>query len=125
MNTGSQLSYSTPLGHKTSTSVPGTHGYGKAFHHKDTAQIMAATNIPYVFTATEAFPQDLMRKAAKAQWYAKNEGMAYGKLLITCPLNWGSIEARARDTEKAVKLLLPALRSGEETNITYNPEDRQ
>src|SRR5690606_41419585 len=72
MNMGSQLSYSTPLGDKTSTSVPGTHGYGKAFHHKDTARTMAATNVPYVFTATEAFPQDLMRKAAKAQWYAKD-----------------------------------------------------
>ncbi|MCL5676534.1 MAG: thiamine pyrophosphate-dependent enzyme, partial [Firmicutes bacterium] len=88
MNTGAQLSYSTPMGHMTSTSHPGATSFGKTFHHKDTPQIMAATNIPYVFTGTEAFPQDLMKKAAKAQWYAKNVGLAYGKLLITCPLNW-------------------------------------
>ena len=49
---------------------------------------MAATNIPYVFTGVEGFPDDLVAKAAKAQWYANHEGMAYGKLLISCPLNW-------------------------------------
>lgn len=90
MNTGSQLSYATPIGHLTSTSGVGKAQRGKAFHHKDTAQIMASTNIPYVFTATEAFPQDLVMKAAKAQWYAQNEGLAFGKFLCACPLNWKS-----------------------------------
>ena len=56
MNTGAQLSYSTPMGHRTSTSNVGKHQGGKVFHHKDTAQIMAATNIPYVFTGSEAYP---------------------------------------------------------------------
>src|SRR5690606_14508278 len=82
MNTGSQLSYSTPLGHRTSTSEVRPQGWGKTFHHKNTTQIMAATNFPYVFTGVEACPQDLRRKAAKAQWYAKTEGLAYGKVLM-------------------------------------------
>jgi len=90
MNTGSQLSYSTPLGHMTSTSHVGPAQAGKAFHHRDTPQILAACYIPYVFTGTEAFPDDLVKKAAKAQWYAKNEGLVYGKVLIACPLNWRS-----------------------------------
>jgi pyruvate ferredoxin oxidoreductase alpha subunit len=90
MNTGSQLSYSTPLGHMTSTSHVGPAQAGKAFHHRDTPQILAACHIPYVFTGTEAYPDDLVKKAAKAQWYAKNEGLVYGKLLIACPLNWRS-----------------------------------
>ena len=90
MNTGSQLSYSTPLGHMTTTSHVGPAQAGKAFHHRDTPQILAACHIPYVFTGTEAFPDDLVRKAAKAQWYAKNEGLVYGKVLIACPLNWRS-----------------------------------
>ena len=85
MNTGSQLSYSTPLGHMTSTSHVGPAQHGKATHHKDTLQIMAATNIPYVFSAVEGHPDDILRKAAKAQWYARNEGMVYGKILISCP----------------------------------------
>lgn len=127
MNTGSQLSYSTPFGHMTSTSAVGSHGRGKPFHHKDTAQIMAATNIPYVFTGVEAFPQDLVRKAAKAQWYADNEGLAYGKLLIACPLNWRSEEKYGADIVKAAVdscfFPLYEIEKGI-TNITYDPERR-
>ena len=62
-----QLSYSTPMGHMTSPSNIGGFQNGKPFHHKDTAQIMAATHIPYVFTGTEAFDRDLLKKAAKVQ----------------------------------------------------------
>ncbi|WP_407637470.1 thiamine pyrophosphate-dependent enzyme [Calidifontibacillus oryziterrae] len=128
MNTGSQMSYSTPLGHMTSTTNVGKNQKGKAFHHKDTAQIMAATNIPYVFTGTEAFPQDLVKKAAKAQWYAQNEGMAYGKILITCPLNWKSEDRfGATIMEAAVNCNFFPLYEVErgETTITYNPEEKK
>ncbi|HZG87653.1 thiamine pyrophosphate-dependent enzyme [Paenibacillus sp.] len=127
MNTGAQLSYSTPLGHRTSTSNVGKHQGGKLFHHKDTAQIMAATNIPYVFTGSEAHPQDLLRKAAKAQYYAQNEGMVYGKILITCPLNWLSEEKEgATIIENAVNSCFFPLYEIERgvTNITYNPEEK-
>lgn len=127
MNTGSQMSYSTPIGHMTSTTTVGKNKPGKAFHHKDTAQIMAATNIPYVFTGTEAFPQDLIKKAAKAQWYAQNVGLVYGKILITCPLNWKSND---RDGEKIMKAAVDScffplyeIEQGE-TAITYNPETK-
>ena len=88
MNTGAQLSYSTPYGHRTSTSEVGAALPGKRYHHKDTAQIFAACHVPYVFTASEGYPEDLMRKVAKAQWYAKSEGLVYGKILSYCPLNW-------------------------------------
>jgi len=127
MNTGSQLSYSTPIGHRTSTSEVGPYARGKTFHHKDTPMIMAATNIPYVFTGVEAFPQDLMRKAAKAQWYAKNEGLAYGKVLIACPLNWRSEERLGTEiVEAAVNCCFFPLYEIERgiTTITYNPEER-
>jgi pyruvate ferredoxin oxidoreductase alpha subunit len=127
MNTGAQLSYSTPLGHRTSTSNVGKHQGGKLFHHKDTAQIMAATNIPYVFTGSEAHPQDLLRKAAKAQYYAQNEGMVYGKILITCPLNWLSEEKDgATIIENSVNSCFFPLYEIENgvTAITYNPEDK-
>jgi pyruvate ferredoxin oxidoreductase alpha subunit len=127
MNTGAQLSYSTPMGHMTSTSGVGKKQQGKAFHHKDTAQIMAATHIPYVFTGSEAFPQDLVMKAAKAQWYAQNEGLVYGKMLITCPLNWKSDD---RDGEKIVNAAVNScffplyeVEHGQ-TNITYDPDAR-
>ncbi|HZG76164.1 MAG TPA: thiamine pyrophosphate-dependent enzyme, partial [Paenibacillus sp.] len=127
MNTGAQLSYSTPLGHRTSTSNVGKHQGGKLFHHKDKAQIMAATNIPYVFTGSESQPQDLLRKAAKAQYYAQNEGMVYGKILITCPLNWLSEEKDGQTIiDNAVNSCFFPLYEIENgvTNITYNPEEK-
>ncbi len=127
MNTGAQLSYSTPMGHMTSTSHVGEKQSGKAFHHRDTPQIMAATNIPYVFTGVEGPGTDLVKKAAKAQWYAKNEGLAYGKLLITCPLNWRSEEREGQAiVQKAVDSCFFPLYEVERgiTSITYDPEAR-
>ncbi len=127
MNTGAQLSYSTPLGHRTSTSNIGTVQKGKVFHHKDTPQIMAATNIPYVFTGSEAYPQDLVKKAAKAQWYAQNEGLVYGKILIACPLNWITKDDQGTEiVDAAVNSCFFPLYEVEhgQTTITYNPEDK-
>lgn len=128
MNTGSQLSYSTPMGHMTSTSNVGSFQNGKAFHHKDTAQIMAATNIPYVFTGTEAFDRDLLKKAAKAQWYAQNEGLVYGKILIACPLNWKSKDELGEPiVEAAVHSCFFPLYEVEhgKTKITYDPKKKK
>jgi pyruvate ferredoxin oxidoreductase alpha subunit len=125
MNTGSQLSYSTPLGHMTSTSHVGPAELGKAFHHKDTPQIMAATNIPYVFTGVEGYPDDLMAKAAKAQWYASHQGTAYGKVLISCPLNWKTEDRVGVEVvQAAVDSCFFPLYEIERgiTHITYNPE---
>lgn len=127
MNTGAQLSYSTPLGHRTSTSNIGKVQKGKTFQHKDTAQIMAATNIPYVFTGSEAYPQDLVKKAAKAQWYAQNEGLVYGKILIACPLNWISPDDQGTNiVDAAVNSCFFPLYEVEkgQTAITYNPEEK-
>ncbi len=127
MNTGAQLSYSTPLGHRTSTSNVGKAQGGKLFHHKDTPQIMAATNISYVFTGSEAAPQDLLRKAAKAQYYAQNVGMVYGKILITCPLNWLSEDKDGQTIiDEAVNCCFFPLYEIENgvTSITYNPEEK-
>ncbi|WP_238652548.1 thiamine pyrophosphate-dependent enzyme [Paenibacillus piscarius] len=125
MNTGSQLSYSTPVGHITSTSGVGKTQKGKKGHHKDTAQILAACNIPYVFTAAESNPQDMIQKAAKAQWYANHAGTAYGKLLCACPLNWKTPDHSGHDLVKAAVdscfFPLYEIEQGV-TNITYNPE---
>jgi len=125
MNTGSQLSYSTPLGHMTSTSHVGPREVGKAFHHRDTPQLMAACHIPYVFTAVEGFPDDLLCKAAKAQWYAKHEGLVYGKLLISCPLNWRCDDRTGTTIVRAAVescfFPLYEVEKGK-TCITYDPE---
>ena len=98
MNTGYQLSYSTPKGAKSATSHVGSLQYGKTFFNKDMPEIMAAANIPYVATVAECNPKDFITKAAKAAYYAENQGMAYIKALSACPLNWNDNPA----TERAV-----------------------
>lgn len=126
MNTGAQQSYSTPIGHRTSTSNVGKVSVGKKTDHKNTPQIMAATNIPYVFTGADAFPQDLIKKGAKAHWYAKHYGMVYGQILIACPLNWKSEDKDGSNVlEAAVNSNFYPLYEIEQgiTNITYNPEE--
>ena len=88
MNTGYQLSYSTPMGARSSTSHVGKDQYGKSFFHKDTPELMAATHIPYIATVAESNPADFIRKAAKAAAYSREFGTAYIKALSACPLNW-------------------------------------
>lgn len=101
MNTGYQLSYSTPKGARSSTSHVGAKQYGKTFFHKDMPRIMASAGIPYVATAAESNPADFIRKAAKAAFYAKTEGTAYLKALSACPLNWNDNPATERKVIEA------------------------
>lgn len=125
MNTGSQLSYSTPFGHRTSTSEVGGKLSGKRFHHKDTPQIFAACNLPYVFTASEGYPEDFMRKMSKAQWYAQREGLVYGKVLSFCPLNWRTKDDAAQEVlQTAIDCCFFPLYEVEKghTLVTYDPD---
>lgn len=125
MNTGAQLSYSTPLGHRTSTSEIGSKAAGKRYHHKDTAQIFAACHLPYVFTASEGYPEDLMRKVAKGQHYAKHEGLVYGKILSYCPLNWRTEDDAAQPVlQAAIDSCFFPLYEVEHgiTTLTYDPD---
>ncbi len=125
MNTGYQLSYSTPLGAKSSTSHVGKEQYGKTFFHKDMPQIMAATGIPYVATVAESNPTDFIRKAAKAAYYAKTTGTAYIKALSACPLNWNDKPATERRViEAAVNCCYFPLYEIEQgvTKLSYDPE---
>jgi pyruvate ferredoxin oxidoreductase alpha subunit len=125
MNTGAQLSYSTPVGHRTSTSEVGSMLPGKRYHHKDTAQIFAACHLPYLFTACEGYAEDLMRKVAKAQWYAKREGLVYGKILSYCPLNWRAPDDAAQSVLQAAVdscfFPLYEIEHGH-TTLNYDPE---
>ena len=125
MNTGYQLSYSTPKGARSSTSHVGPNQYGKTFFHKDMAQIMAAANIPYVATVAESNPVDFIKKAAKAAYYAKEKGTAYIKALSACPLNWNdNPSTEKRVIEAAVNCCYFPLYEveGGITKLNYNPE---
>jgi len=128
MNTGYQQSYSTPKGAKSSTSHVGKFENGKITFHKDNPQIFAAANIPYVATAAESHPADFIKKAAKAQEYAKKEGMAYIKCLSACPLNWNDEPRYEKNViAKAVDCCYHPLYEVEKgiTSISYNPEKKK
>ena len=125
MNTGYQLSYSTPKGAKSATSHIGKDQYGKQFFHKDSPMLMAATNLPYVATVAESNPADFMKKAVKAKHYANECGTAYIKALSACPLNWND----KPDTERSVigaavnSCYFPLFEIEEGiTTLNYNPE---
>ncbi|MBO5164967.1 MAG: pyruvate synthase [Lachnospiraceae bacterium] len=125
MNTGYQLSYSTPLGARSSTSHVGKAQYGKTFFHKDMPKIMAATGIPYVATVAESNPTDFIKKAAKAAYYAKTTGTAYVKAISACPLNWNDKPATERRViEAAVNSCYFPLYEVEQgvTRLSYDPE---
>ena len=127
MNTGYQLSYSTPKGARSATSHVGKTQYGKSFFHKDMPQIMAATGIPYAATAAESDPADFIKKAAKAAWYAKTQGTAYLKALSACPLNWNDKPESERSViAAAVDCCFFPLYESERgiTTLSYDPGEK-
>lgn len=85
MNTGIQRSSGTPYGAMTTTSPPGKKSIGQATQKKNLPAIAVAHDIPYVATASPAFPVDLMNKAKKA---AMIPGPAYLHVYSVCPTGW-------------------------------------
>ncbi len=82
MNTGVQRSGTTPRFCITTT----TPVRGKLQKNKDIPSIIAAHGIPYVATASAAYPADLFDKIQKA----KNiQGPKYIHIHTPCPAGWG------------------------------------
>ena len=82
MNTGIQRSSSTPYGAWTMT-TPGRDW--KKMRKKNIVEILAAHRIPYVATASIAFPDDLIRKAQKAK---EIKGSRFLHIYASCPTGW-------------------------------------
>jgi len=82
MNTGIQRSSSTPIGAWTTT-TPVAH-YKKR-PKKKMIDIMAAHSIPYIATASVAYPQDLVEKFRKARSIT---GTRFIHVFAPCPTGW-------------------------------------
>lgn len=82
MNTGVQRSSATPKGSWTTTTPVQNL---KEEPKKDIDAILAAHRIPYLATASLAFPEDLARKVKKAR---KIKGTRFIHILIPCPPGW-------------------------------------
>jgi pyruvate/2-oxoacid:ferredoxin oxidoreductase beta subunit len=95
MNTGIQRSSATPLGAWTTT-TPVKH-YKKE-RKKDIIGIMAAHDIPYIATASIAYPEDMIKKFKKAK---DIHGTRFIHIYAPCPTGWKS---RPDDTVKLARL---------------------
>lgn len=97
-NTGVQRSGATPRGSFTTTTPT-----GKRQPKKNMALLMLEHNIPYVASATVAYPGDLYDKVVKAK---NTPGMKYIEILAPCYLGWQF------DMAETVQLSRMAVRSG-------------
>ncbi|RJP32248.1 MAG: pyruvate synthase subunit beta [Actinobacteria bacterium] len=79
-NTGTQRSGATPYAAWTTNTTK-----GKEEWRKDIAQIMIAHGVPYVATASLAYPTDMYRKFAKAK---EIKGTRYIEIQAPCPPGW-------------------------------------
>jgi pyruvate/2-oxoacid:ferredoxin oxidoreductase beta subunit len=82
MNTGIQRSSSTPYGAWTTTT---TGQDWKRLRKKNIVEVLVAHRIPYVATASIAFPDDLLRKAQKAK---ETKGSKFLHVYASCPTGW-------------------------------------
>jgi len=101
MNTGIQRSSATPIGSWTTTTPAKSP---KSEPKKDIDDIMVAHKIPYLATATAAYPHDMVAKFEKAR---SIKGTKFIHLLSACPTGWRMPE----------NLSIEAMRLGVQTNI--------
>ena len=95
MNTGIQRSSATPQGAWTTTTPV---NFPKATPKKDLLSIMAAHSIPYIATASVAYPEDFTRKLEKSK---SIKGFKFFHIFAPCPPGWRS---NPKDTITLAKL---------------------
>lgn len=99
MGTGTHKSGATPFAAQTSTSPPGKSTSGNPLHKRDLPSIVNSYNIPYIATASIAYPSDLYRKVLKASQHQPS----YVQIHTPCPTGWGF------DSSKTVEVARLAL----------------
>jgi len=123
MNTGIQRSSATPWGAWTTT-TPVKHYKNKP--KKDMEAIMAAHGIPYIATASVAYPEDLFKKMKKAK---DTKGTRFIHIFAPCPAGWKS---RPEDTVKLARMVvqngifpLYEIEWGETYTLNIKPKERK
>lgn len=111
MNTGVQRSSATPFGASTMTTPSGKLEWGKEMPQKNLPGIALAHDIPYVATASIAYPKDLIRKIQVALAIL---GPKYLEVHCPCPIGWGFDPAQTIEIARlAVKTgLVPLYEAG-------------
>jgi len=114
MNTGIQRSGATPKGAWTTTTIK-----GKKESKKNIIDIMLAHNIPYIATASVAYPMDFHRKVKKALGI---KGFKFIHLMSPCPPGWRfDMHLTVEVARKAVLSGVWILMEIENGRLTLNP----
>ncbi len=100
MNTGIQRSGGTPA-HAWTMTTPGSSG--SDLPKKDLDAILRAHHIPYMATATVAYPEDMVRKFSKAR---QIKGFRFIHILSPCPPGWKT------EPDQTVRLSRLAVQTG-------------
>ena len=120
MNTGIQRSSATPWGAWTTTTPPANL---KNQPKKDIVRIMVAHRVPYVATASIAYPEDFMRKMKRAK---ETRGFKFIYAFSPCPVGWRfSAELTIRLARLAVQTKIFPLyevENGERYTLNLEPE---
>ncbi len=117
-NTGVQRSGATPRGTFTTTTPS-----GKRQPKKNMALLMLEHHIPYVATATVAYPGDLYDKVVKAK---NTPGMKYIEILAPCYLGWQfDMAETVQQSRLAVRSGAWLLWEAENGKVTFNSPTSQ
>ncbi len=122
MNTGGQRSSATPQYARTATTPASESSRGKVERRKNVPFILALHRVPYVATASVAYPEDLTAKIV----YGKGlRGFRYMHINSPCPTGWGF---DPKDTIKVARLLVGSglrplyeILDGRYLRVTYKP----
>jgi pyruvate/2-oxoacid:ferredoxin oxidoreductase beta subunit len=124
MNTGGQRSSATSKYAETTTTPVGEFSRGKKERKKNVAAMVALHRVPYMATASIAYPEDFIGKLE----YAKNvKGFRFIQISAPCPTGWRF------DPQYAVKIAKEMVLSGmwplyevingEGFRLTYKPKE--
>jgi pyruvate/2-oxoacid:ferredoxin oxidoreductase beta subunit len=124
MNTGGQRSGATPAHAQTSTTPIAKLSQGKVEEKKNVPLILALHNVPYVATASVAYPEDLTAKIL----YGKGiRGFRYLHVHAPCPTGWNY---DPKDTIKIARLSVESglwplyeITEGRRLRLTYKPKE--
>ena len=124
MNTGGQRSSATPLFARTATTPISDTSRGKAEEKKNVPLILAIHRVPYVATASVAYPEDLIEKI---QYGKEIRGFRYMQINAPCPTGWGfepkdSIKVARLSVESGLWPLYEIL-EGRRFRLTYKPKE--
>jgi len=122
MNTGGQRSSATP--EHASTATTPVAALGKTSEKKNVPMILALHHVPYVATASVAYPEDLM---AKILYGKELKGFKYMHIFSPCPTGWGT---DPKDTIKVARLSVESglwplyeVTSDRKLRLTYKPRE--